>query len=71
MTRAAFSTYLASSKLLSVENDVYTITAPSELIAAWIEHRLAGVIERALSVVVGSGAVGFKVIAGGKVSELG
>ncbi|OQY36763.1 MAG: hypothetical protein B6243_02330, partial [Anaerolineaceae bacterium 4572_5.2] len=69
--RAAFSTYLASSKLLIIEGDVYTIAAPSELLAEWIEHRLAGVIERALGVVVGSGAVRLKVIVGGKVSELG
>ena len=71
MTRAAFATYLASSKLLSIEGNVYTIAAPGELIAEWIEHRLAGVIKRALVAVVGGGAVELKVIAGGKVSELG
>ena len=64
MTRAAYGTYLASSKLASVEGNIYTIAAPSALIADWIAYRLSGVIKRALAVVAGNGAIEIKVIAG-------
>ncbi len=62
MTRAAFDTWLNNSKLITVQDDVYTIEATSSMAVDRLENRLKEAIVRTLTGVVG-GLVEVKFVA--------
>ena len=64
-TKATFNRWLRNTRLLHSQNGCYTVAVPDLYAKDWLETRLAGVVERALSGVAGrSLSVRFEAVAG-------
>lgn len=61
-TKAAFDAYLSRLKLIRIEENTYTITAPTPEIEDWIKNRLHTLIQRALASVTQNKNIALKFI---------
>ena len=55
MTKATFATGLSPSRLTGCQDSTLLVTVPNCYVQEWLEHRLHGVIQRALNDFLGDG----------------
>jgi hypothetical protein len=63
MPRSTFTSVMQDTRLLGVEREVYQVQVASPLAKQWLDHRLKGIVEQALTSVLGIEAeVAFRLV---------